>query len=40
MAKSVASMNPTREDFEALLTESYLDNPRLLGGQKNITPQT
>jgi small subunit ribosomal protein S1 len=27
MAKSVASMNPTREDFEALLTESYLDNP-------------
>jgi small subunit ribosomal protein S1 len=27
MAKSIASMNPTREDFEALLTESYLDNP-------------
>ncbi len=32
MAKSVASMNPTREDFEALLTESYLDNP----AQENV----
>ncbi len=31
MAKSVASMNPTREDFEALLTESYLDNPATEG---------
>ena len=27
MAKSAVSMNPTREDFEALLAESYLDNP-------------
>jgi small subunit ribosomal protein S1 len=31
MAKSVASLNPTREDFEALLTESYLDNPATEG---------
>ena len=31
MAKSVASMNPTREDFEALLAESYLDNPATEG---------
>ena len=31
MAKSVASMNPTREDFEALLTESYIDNPATEG---------
>jgi small subunit ribosomal protein S1 len=31
MAKSIASMNPTREDFEALLTESYLDNPATEG---------
>ena len=27
MAKSAVSMNPTREDFEALLAESYSDNP-------------
>ncbi len=27
MAKSAASLNPTREDFEALLAESYIDNP-------------
>jgi small subunit ribosomal protein S1 len=31
MAKSVASLNPTREDFEALLAESYLDNPATEG---------
>ena len=31
MAKSAVSMNPTREDFEALLTESYLDNPATEG---------
>ena len=27
MAKSAVSLNPTREDFEALLAESYGDNP-------------
>ncbi|MFT3988915.1 30S ribosomal protein S1 [Aestuariivirga sp.] len=27
MAKSAVSLNPTREDFEALLAESYSDNP-------------
>ena len=27
MAKSAVSLTPTREDFEALLTESYIDNP-------------
>ncbi len=27
MAKSAVSMNPTRDDFEALLAESYSDNP-------------
>jgi small subunit ribosomal protein S1 len=27
MAKSAVSLTPTREDFEALLTESYGDNP-------------
>jgi small subunit ribosomal protein S1 len=27
MAKSAVSMNPTREDFETLLAESYSDNP-------------
>jgi small subunit ribosomal protein S1 len=31
MAKSAVSMNPTREDFEALLTESYSDNPAAEG---------
>jgi len=27
MAKSAVSLNPTREDFEALLAESYTENP-------------
>jgi small subunit ribosomal protein S1 len=31
MAKTIASLNPTREDFEALLSESYLDNPATEG---------
>jgi small subunit ribosomal protein S1 len=31
MAKSAVSMNPTREDFEALLAESYSDNPATEG---------
>ncbi|NJM28829.1 MAG: 30S ribosomal protein S1 [Rhizobiales bacterium] len=32
MAKTAVSMNPTREDFEALLAESFSDNPALEGG--------
>jgi small subunit ribosomal protein S1 len=32
MAKSAVSMNPTREDFEALLAESFSDNPAIEGG--------
>jgi small subunit ribosomal protein S1 len=31
MAKTAVSLNPTREDFEALLTESYGDNPATEG---------
>ena len=31
MAKTIASLNPTREDFENLLNESYLDNPAAEG---------
>ncbi|MFO0993916.1 MAG: 30S ribosomal protein S1 [Hyphomicrobiales bacterium] len=31
MAKSAVSLTPTREDFEALLTESYGDNPATEG---------
>ena len=31
MAKSAVSLNPTREDFEALLAESYSDNPATEG---------
>ena len=31
MAKSAVSFNPTREDFENLLAESYLDNPATEG---------
>ncbi|MBI2718509.1 MAG: 30S ribosomal protein S1 [Rhizobiales bacterium] len=31
MAKSAVSLNPTREDFEALLAESYVDNPATEG---------
>ena len=31
MAKSAVSLNPTREDFEALLAESYTDNPAAEG---------
>ncbi|HUR44113.1 MAG TPA: 30S ribosomal protein S1, partial [Aestuariivirga sp.] len=31
MAKSAASLNPTREDFEALLAESYTENPAAEG---------
>ena len=27
MAKSAVSLNPTREDFETLLAESFGDNP-------------
>ena len=31
MAKSAVSLNPTRDDFEALLAESYSDNPATEG---------
>jgi len=31
MAKSAVSLNPTREDFEALLAESYTENPAAEG---------
>ncbi|MGH6855384.1 MAG: 30S ribosomal protein S1, partial [Aestuariivirga sp.] len=31
MAKSAVSLNPTREDFEALLAESYSENPATEG---------
>jgi small subunit ribosomal protein S1 len=31
MAKSAVSMNPTRDDFETLLAESYSDNPATEG---------
>ncbi len=31
MAKSAVSLNPTREDFESLLAESYSDNPAAEG---------
>ena len=31
MAKSAVSLNPTREDFESLLAESYSDNPAIEG---------
>jgi small subunit ribosomal protein S1 len=31
MAKSAVSLTPSREDFEALLAESYSDNPATEG---------